>query len=217
MPDEPPLGPDELRIRANRQEGAEGRLHYEGFVDLRFGQMRIQADRLDMVDEKKADGTAAQRLEANGNVVFMSGPERISSNTLRLDLDSGKGLFTKASGYLQPDVLFEAESIERLDASTYKLKRATFTACTQPNPRWMFRAQSATEEIDRKIKATLVGLRVKGVPTPLILPYFQFPINPEQRSTGILTPRYGSSTFKGREIGLGFFWAMGRSVDQTFY
>lgn len=217
VPDEPPLGPDELRIRANRQEGAEGRLHYEGFVDLRFGQMRIQADRLDMVDEKKADGTAAQRLEANGNVVFMSGPERISGDTLRLDLDSGKGLFTKASGYLQPDVLFEAESIERLDASTYKLKRATFTACTQPNPRWMFRAQSATVEIDRKIKATLVGLRVKGVPTPLILPYFQFPINPEQRSTGILTPRYGSSTFKGREIGLGFFWAMGRSVDQTFY
>lgn len=219
-PDEPPLGPDELRIRANRQEGGQGKLHYEGFVDLRFGQLRIQADTLDMLDEPRPDGTSAQRIEANGNVVFMSGQERIAGESLRLDLDTGKGLFTKASGYLQPDVLFEAESIERVDADTYRLKGATFTACTQPNPRWMFKAGSATVDIDKKIKATWVGMRIKGVPTPLIIPYFQFPINPDQRSTGILMPRYGNSsgaTAKGREIGLGFFWAMGRSMDQTFY
>jgi LPS-assembly protein len=215
--DEPPLGPDELRIRSNSQDAGKGRFHYEGFVDLRFGQMRIQADSLDMVDETKPDGTSTQHLEAKGNVVFMSGTERISGETLRLDIDSGQGIFTNASGYLQPDVLFEAESIERIDADTYRLKGATFTACTQPNPRWMFKAQSATVDIDKRIKATMVGLRIKGVPTPLILPYFQFPINPDQRSTGILTPRYGSGSIKGREIGLGFFWAMGRSVDQTFY
>ena len=218
--DEPPLAPDELRIRSNRQEGAQGRLHYEGFVDLRFGQLRIQADSLEMIDEPQPDGGSAQRIEASGNVVFMSGQERISGETLRLDLETGKGLFTKASGYLQPDVLFEAESIERIDADTYKLKGASFTACTQPNPRWMFKAHSATVDIDQRIKATMVGLRIKGVPTPLILPYFQFPINPDQRSTGILMPRYGSSSglnSKGRELGLGFFWAMGRSVDQTFY
>lgn len=214
--EDPPLGPNELRIRANRQEGGQGRLHYEGFVDLRFGQMRIQADVLDMTDEAQPDGASAQRLEARGNVVFMSGQERISGETLRLDLDTGKGVFTKASGYLQPDVLFEAESIERVDADTYRLKGASFTACTQPNPRWMFKAKSATVDIDKRIKATLVGMRVKGVPTPLIIPYFQFPINPDQRSTGILMPRYGSSSVKGREIGVGFFWAMGRSMDQTF-
>jgi lipopolysaccharide assembly outer membrane protein LptD (OstA) len=215
--DEALPGPDELRIRSNNHGGGKGRLHYEGFVDLRFGQMRIQADSLDMVDETKPDGTSTQHLEAKGNVVFMSGTERISGETLRLDIDSGKGIFTNASGYLQPDVLFEAESIERIDADTYRLKGATFTACTQPNPRWMFKAQSATVDIDKRIKATMVGLRIKGVPTPLLIPYFQFPINPDQRSTGILTPRYGSGSIKGREIGLGFFWAMGRSVDQTFY
>lgn len=173
-----------------------------------------------MVDEPRPDGSSAQKVEAKGNVVFMSGQERIAGESLRLDLDSGKGMFTRASGYLQPDVLFEAESIERVDADTYRLKGASFTACTQPNPRWMFKAKSATVDIDKRIKATLVGLRIKGVPTPLVIPYFQFPINPDQRSTGILMPRYGNSTganAKGREIGLGFFWAMGRSMDQTFY
>ena len=218
--DEPPPGPDELRIRANRQEGGQGKLHYEGFVDLRFGQLRIQADRLDMFDETKPDGTSAQKIEASGNVVFMSGQERISGETLRLDLDTGKGVFTKASGYLEPEILFEAESVERISSDTYKLKGASFTACAQPNPRWMFKARSATVKMNKRIKATLVGMRIKGVPTPLIIPYLEFPINRDQRSTGILMPRYGSSSgvnSKGREIGLGFFWAMGRSADQTFY
>jgi len=218
--DEPPLPPDELSIRANHQEGGQGKAHYEGFVDLRFGPTRVQADALDLFDETRPDGTIAQRLEASGNVVFMTKEERIAGETLRLDLDTGKGVFTKASGYLQPDVLFEAESIERVDGNTYKLKDARFTACTQPNPRWMFRAKSATVEMDKRIKATLVGMRIKGVPTPLIIPYFEFPISRDQRSTGILMPRYGNSTgatAKGREIGLGFFWAMGRSADQTFY
>ena len=217
IPDEPPLPPDELRIRSNRQEGGQGRLRYEGFVDLRFGQLRIQADTLDLIDETQPGGVTAQRIEANGNVVFMSGTERIAGESLRLDLDTGKGMFTKAGGYLQPDVLFEAESIERVDNDTYRLKGARFTACTQPNPRWQFKARSATVEVDRKIKATLVAMQIKGVPTPLVIPYLVFPINPDQRSTGILMPRYGSSTLKGREIGLGFFWAMGRSMDQTFY
>ncbi|MEO8361598.1 MAG: LPS assembly protein LptD [Vicinamibacteria bacterium] len=220
--EDPPLGADELRIRANRTEGKEGKVQYEGFVDLRFGQLRIQADSLNMFDETKPDGTSAQRIEATGNVVFMSGQERISGETLRLDLDTGKGIFTKASGYLQPDVLFEADSIERVDSDTYKLKGARFTACTQPTPRWMFKAHSATVDVDKWIKATLVDLQIKGIPTPLVLPYIQFPINPDKRSTGLLIPRYSSSTgtgagVKGRGIGLDFFWAMGRSADQTFY
>ncbi len=184
-------------------------------MDLRFGGLRIQADALDLIDEKKPDGGTAQHLEATGNVVFMSGEERIAGESLRLDLDTGKGVFTKASGYLQPDVFFEADTIERVDADTYRLKGAKFTACTQPNPRWLFSAHSATVDVDKRIKATLVGLRIKGVPTPLLIPYFQFPINPDQRATGLLMPRYGSSSIKGREIGLGFFWAMGRSMDQT--
>ena len=169
-----------------------------------------------MIDEARAEGGSAQRIEAAGNVVFMSGLERISGESLRLDLDTGRGVFKKASGYLNPDVLFEADSIERVDADTYRLKGARFTACTQPNPRWMFKARNATVDIDKKITATMVAMRIKGVPTPIVLPYFQFPINPDQRATGLLLPRYGSSSVKGRELGLGFFWAMGRSMDQTF-
>jgi lipopolysaccharide assembly outer membrane protein LptD (OstA) len=56
---------------------------------------------------------------------------------------------------------------------------------------------------------------VKDVPA-FYFPYFVYPIQEDQRSTGILFPRFGTSGQKGRFIGSDFFWAMGRSTDQTF-
>ena len=52
--------------------------------------------------------------------------------------------------------------------------------------------------------------RVKDVPA-FYVPYFIYPIEQDQRSTGILFPHFGQSDMRGYNIGTGFFWAMGRS------
>jgi LPS-assembly protein len=44
-----------------------------------------------------------------------------------------------------------------------------------------------------------------------------YPIQSDQRSTGFLFPHFGYSSLRGVNLGEGFFWAMGRSFDQTFY
>ena len=44
-----------------------------------------------------------------------------------------------------------------------------------------------------------------------------YPINKEDRATGILIPIYGVSTVKGQTISNAFFWAIDRSHDATFY
>jgi LPS-assembly protein len=57
---------------------------------------------------------------------------------------------------------------------------------------------------------------VKSVPT-LYIPIFAYPLKQDQRATGFLFPHFGNSSTKGFNVGTGFFWAMGRSLDQTFY
>jgi len=57
---------------------------------------------------------------------------------------------------------------------------------------------------------------VKSVPA-FYLPYLIYPIEDDQRSTGILFPHFGQSDTRGYNMGTGFFWAMNRSFDQTFY
>ena len=191
-------------------------LSWEGFVDLQFGDGRIQAERLDLFTEDKPDGTTTRRVEAEGNVVFLRGDERLSGRKLVMDLGTGRGTFDDAFGYAEPGVFVEAKRIERVDPHTYRIEGGRFTSCAQPTPRWNFSASSATLQVDKRITAWNVVFRVKQVPA-LYIPYFVYPIEQDQRSTGILFPHFGKSSTRGYNIGGGFFWAMGRSVDQTFY
>ena len=205
-----------VRIRADTFGGEKGLFHYRGFVDLHSGDVRIQADALDFEQTTRADGTTGQLVTAEGNVVFMRGDERLAGRRLKMDLDKGSGVFEDARGYVSPGVFVEARTIERVDGDTYRIEGGTFTSCAQPTPRWSFAASSARLEVEDKIVARNVVFRIKQVPA-FYVPYFMYPIQSDQRSTGFLFPHFGYSSSRGVNLGEGFFWAMGRSFDQTFY
>lgn len=208
--------PDEIRIKADTFGGTPGHGWYRGVVDLTAGETRIQCDQMDLYETENADGSKGRKAVAEGNVVFIRAEERISGTRMTLDLESGVGVFENAMGYVQPGVFVEGRTIERLDADTYRVEGAKFTSCAQPNPRWAFDASSARIEIDDKVVAKNVVFRVKQVPA-LYVPYLVYPIREDQRSTGFLFPSFGYSSTRGVNVGGAFFWAMGRSLDQTFY
>jgi LPS-assembly protein len=213
--EEPP--PGEGRIRYESFETLDkGHLVYRGPVDLVWGETRIQADELEQFETEHPDGTKGSRIVARGNVVFMRGDERVAGERLEMDLDTGQGVFEQALGFIRADVMVEAKRIERVSDGVYRIEGGRFTSCMQPNPRWGFTASRATIHVDNRITATNVAFKVKGVPV-LYFPYFYYPIQEDQRSTGFLIPHFGYSSLKGWNVGAGFFWAMGRSADQTLY
>src|SRR5262245_19894936 len=129
------LAPGEVRVRADKQESPEaGHYHATGFVDLRVSDMRIQCDQLDVYEIEKPDGTKGKKVIAVGNVVFLREDERLAGERLTMALESGRGIFEKALGYVQPGMAVEGRTIERLDANTYRVEGGKFTACNQPNP-----------------------------------------------------------------------------------
>ncbi len=208
---------EDVRLRCEKQElVAKGHFRATGFVDLKIGETRVQADALDLYESERPDGSTGRRIVATGNVVFLRGEERIAGERLDMDLETGIGTFTQALGYVQPGVFVEAKTIERIDATTYRVTGAKFTSCSQPNPRWGFTASSAKIHVDDKIVGSNVFFKVKSVPA-FYLPYFVYPIRDDQRSTGFLFPHFGYSSLRGFNVGSGFFWAMGRSFDQTLY
>lgn len=218
-PEEQPCDPNKGDVCVNAEllrRSEKNHLSWEGFVDLQFGDGRIQAEQLDLYTEEKPDGATTRRVEAVGNVVFLRGEERLSGEKLVMDLGTGRGTFENAYGYAEPGLFVEAKRIERVDPHTYRIHGGRFTSCAQPTPRWNFSASSATLKLDKRITATNVVFRVKQVPA-FYIPYFVYPIEQDQRSTGFLFPHFGRSDTRGFNIGSGFFWAMSRSVDQTFY
>jgi len=214
--EEPALAPGELRVRAESYEqAAKGRFEARGLVDMRLGGMRIQADKADVFEDEQPDGSVKRRLVAEGNVVFIRGEERLSGDRVEMDED-GRGFFENATGYVEPGVFIEGRRIERVDDDTYRVEGGKFTSCAQPNPRWGFTSSSARIDVDDKVVARNAVFKVKGIPV-LYTPILYYPIGRDGRSTGFLFPHFGYSSYRGFTMGTGFFWAMGRSADQTFY
>jgi LPS-assembly protein len=213
---EPATDPGELRVRAETYEQvAKGHFEARGLVDLRLGAMRIQADKADVYEDLQPDGTVKRRLVAEGNVVFIRGEERLAGDRVDMD-ESGRGFFENAVGFVEPGVYIEGRRVERVDDDTYRVEGGKFTSCSQPNARWSFTASSARVEVDDKVVAKNSVLKVKGIPV-FYAPYIYYPIRKDGRSTGFLFPHFGYSSYRGFNTGTGFFWAMGRSLDQTFY
>jgi LptD protein len=206
----------EMHVRAEVQERvAKGHYRFHGFVDVVAGDLRVQANEVDLFEEEGPDGKLHRRAEATGEVVFFQGDQRLSGTSGTLDLDTGKGRILHARGFLDPGVFVEADEIERISAKVYRVKGGTFTSCYQPHPRWSFTARSAKVKLGSHLLATLVDFHVMDAPTPIFLPVFYYPLHEDQRSTGLLFPQVSTSSIRGFGVSSGFFWAMGRSYDQT--
>ena len=173
----------------------------------------------------------ADRIRASGNVVFVSGDNRISAERMEFNTKTKTGTFFVASGIAnlegrgidrslfgtqEPDAYFWGETIEKLGPKKYRITRGGFTTCVQPTPRWELVSNQVTLTLEKRAILTNAVLKVKDVPV-FYLPAMYYPINKQDRATGFLIPIYGSSTIKGHTLSNAFFWAINRSQDATFY
>lgn len=170
------------------------------------------------------------RLEASGNVVYVSEESRIAADRMVFNTRRRTGTFENASGTMslgtrversmfgtqEPDAYFYGESLEKVGERKYRITKGGFTTCVQPTPRWEVTSTSATLTVDEYAILRNAVLNVKGVPL-LYLPVLYYPIQEDDRATGFLIPQYGSSTFRGQSLSNAFFWAINRSADATVF
>jgi lipopolysaccharide assembly outer membrane protein LptD (OstA) len=171
-------------------------------------------------------------LSAIGNVVFQTPTARIAADKVVFNTKSQVGTFHNALGIaalgergqrnlsmfggLEPDVYFYGQTIEKIGDDKYRVTKGWFTTCVQPTPRWEIVSGSATLRLDHYVTLKNAVVTVKDVPV-FYLPMLYYPIQKDDRATGILMPMYGSSLAQGSTISNAFFWAINRSQDATFF
>jgi LPS-assembly protein len=180
----------------------------EGYVDLHYGGMRLQADQ---VTYDRNVG----RVEAHGNVVLQQDQGTLSASDLEMNLETGEGTLWNVTGYQPPQYHFRAARLDRMDAEHYKIYDAEFTTCTQPVPYWSFKFKRGRIHVDHYAYLRNVSFRASNVPV-VFSPYVVWPIK-RDRATGFLMPEMGSSDARGTVINTAFFWAINRSMDATFF
>ncbi len=204
----PQTEPQEATLKADYQEQVEkGHARAEGYVDLRFEDVHITADRVEFWDEE-------MRVIAEGNVVYEQGDQKIIATRMEADLRTKTGRFFNAHGRAGTDLYFYGDIIEKESEDTYVIEGGAFTSCAQPTPRWQFTAGKARMKRDHHVALHHTLLKLKSLPI-FYAPFLYYPIDEQGRATGFLLPQIGNSSLKGFIINQGFFWAISRSQDAT--
>ena len=221
-----PLGGCSLWTAEGKQKIAINENHYQLFRDVQVNcnDMQFFADEAEIFSD-------ADRMTGRGNVVFVTGDNRIAAERMEFNTRTRTGTFYVASGIAsmanrkidrslfgnqEPDAYFWGETIEKLGPKTYRITRGGFTTCVQPEPRWELVSNTVTLTLEQHAVLKNTLLMVKGVPM-FYLPVMYYPINKEDRATGFLIPTYGASTVKGQSLSNAFFWAISRNRDATFF
>jgi LPS-assembly protein len=199
----------ELRIAAQTQN--EIRKNYyvmDGYVDLSYQGMRLQADHAEY-DANTKD------LVATGNVVLDQTDQHLTGDKLELNLDTKLGSMYNARGFVPPQIFFWGSRLDKIGDEEYKLYDGIFTECSQIEPHWKLKSTTARMTIDKYIHFTNFTLKAKNIPV-FYSPYMMWPIA-RDRATGFLFPSFGPNSRKGFWLGGSFFWAMSNSYDSTYW
>jgi LPS-assembly protein len=199
----------------------------EGTTDA---PVQIDCDEMQLFADHMEHFQNEGRVIATGNVLYISGGNRINAERLEFNTKTRTGTFYMATGTAslrdkptpglfgtqEPDLLFRGDEIHKIGPKKYRLVRGNFTTCVQPTPRWEMQSRSITLNLDDYALLRNAIFRVKSVPV-MYLPLFYYPIQEDDRATGFLIPTYGSTTARGQSISNAFFWAISRNQDATLY
>ncbi len=202
---EPDSSSEPITIIANYKEKIKEMVFATGDVEIHYKNMKIFADRVDFNTETKD-------VYAEGYVVIQFPEEVVSGVNVHMNLDSSEVEIKKGFGMLQPNIFYEAETIERKNTDVYIFRDARMTSCTQPVPRWNFSCSRANFKKNDYLEMWNSVFSIKKIPV-FYFPYIRYPLS--DRSTGFLMPKLGFSGSKGFSYMQSFYWAMKRNMDAT--
>ena len=202
--------------------GSVRRLRGNAYVETT--DMKIAADEIDYNDD-------TTQVDARGHVHFenfMNG-DKVDCDEAHYNIDDQKGIFSgdvtgsaPAQATARPGVLtstnpyyFQGEWAERID-DHYILHNGLLTDCIVPRPWWIFKGPlfdivPGDRALIRHSWFYLGRIRL------FYVPYFYKSLKREPRRSGFFLPSVGDDSLHGPNVGFGFFWAINRSYDLSYF
>ncbi len=204
-------------LDADRIEGIAGKdTTAQGNASLRRGDLSIRADSL-TYHEGNED------VEARGNVRLQRNGDTLRGPALRYSIKDATGLFEKPDFTFTPraktgqqpvSARGEAETIEFLGESQYRIKDGFFTSCKPGDDGWLVKADELELDFTRDVGTArgasvyFEGLRIIAAPS------FDFSLN-NQRKSGFLPPSIGVTGKSGPEAGIPYYLNLAPNYDLT--
>lgn len=150
-------------------------------------------------------------LDAWGNVIFNDGENDIESRKMRYFVDEKRGLAFDSRTEVEKG-WFYGKKTRYYEGNILKIEDGYFTTCDKKEPHYWFYSPKMRVNMDDNVVAEPVFLLVGDIPV-FFVPYWFYPLKKE-RTSGILTPTFGSSSYGGKYIkNIGWYQTLGPHAD----
>lgn len=149
-----------------------------------------------------------------GRPVFKEGNQTFGMDSLKYAFKTRKGITYNTTSQ-QGQGFLHTDKSKIIDKNTIFGYKGWYTTCDLDTPHYAIKVNRVKVIAGKLIVATGAQLEIEGVPTPLYLPFFIFPITKGQRS-GIIPPTYTVNVSKGLGLeGGGYYLGLGQYFDMT--
>jgi len=136
--------------------------------------------------------------------VFTDGGETVTCHRLKFNTKTKKGFLEELS-IKQDEFYFHMETAKRQTNEEIHLLKGRLTTCDLEEPHYHFQLSKAVIVPNKRIVSGPMNLWVKGIPTPLGLPFSYIP-NQEKKTSGLLFPEFVPMSNYGFGVqNLGYF------------
>jgi LPS-assembly protein len=205
----PTTGKDVIDLRADFANATRDRVFtLSGDAIARYGKQRLQASQ---IVYHQLTGT----VEATGGIHF-SGPQLVVTGaSALLQTREQRGTLTDVT-YTLPVQHAHGGASELTVDGLYRqhLENASYTTCPSGREDWKLTA--ARVDLDHETGngvAHNAKITFRNIPIAYT-PYISFPLN-DQRKTGLLFPRVGTSGQTGLDVSLPWYWNIAPNRDLT--
>lgn len=208
-PDFPEDRRDKIDISADKTlSGKDGSSTFEGDVIVERHELRVRADsaRFDK---------SSREISVQDNVRLDTIGMSLTADKGRFFLDDKNTEFTNIDFFIPETRLRgHADQVTAEGDESARLVQSSITSCPPGDIDWLLSADTINLDLqDEYGKARNVVLRFHQVPF-LYTPYIEFPISDRRRS-GLLVPSFGTSTSRGFELVIPWYWNIAPNQDAT--
>lgn len=183
-----------------------------GEVKMEAGYIRIDLEKNEIYATYIYDNDS-NRIQ---QPVFNSSGEEMTASSIRFNLTTKKGYIEELAIQQDENYLY-MEIAKKHKNDEIHFRKGRFTTCDLPDPHFHFHLTKAVMVPEKRIVSGPMNLWIKGVPTPLGLPFIVIP-QQEDRTHGFIFPKIDIFSQYGFGMqDLGYYIPINDRLQTTFY
>jgi len=193
-----------------------------GAAIVEYEGITMSADLIEMDTEKK-EVYCIYTLDKDGNRVgipkFEDATESFTAATIRYNFETEKGYIEELKTQ-QEEIHLHMGAAKRHNNDEIHFTQGKFTTCDLDEPHFHFQLSKAVMVPNERIATGPMNLWIKGIPTPLGLPFSVIPTKDQEAESGLITPMFIPVSQYGFGFqDLGYYFPIKKSelIQTTFY